>query len=136
MTTRRLVVGAVVIDDVERPSLLLAARRIGTMAGYWEFPGGKVEPGETPQRAVVRELKEELDVRAEALLRIDPPGGGRWPISARLEMELWVTAIRSGVPVADDSHDEVRWVGPDELETLNWLPSDRAALPLVAALLR
>lgn len=74
MTTRIVVVGAALFDDGGR---LLAARRSAPpeLAGRWELPGGKVEPGERPDAALVRELREELGVDAETVERV--PGSGR-----------------------------------------------------------
>ena len=132
--SKRLVVGALVVDDLQRPMRVLTARRSSPPVGRWEFPGGKTESGETPQVALARELQEELQVVADVGTRLDPPGGGRWPISAALEMELWWCTLQDDV-VPGDSHDEVRWVTSDEMEDFDWLEADRDALPLVGAVL-
>lgn len=132
---KQLVVGALIVDDRQRPARVLAARRATPPAGRWEFPGGKVEVGETAQDALVREIGEELLVVVEVLARLDPPFDGRWPISDRLEMELW-WCTADGVPVAHDSHDELRWLTADELGDVDWLDGDLAALPAVAERLR
>lgn len=77
MTERIMVVGAAVLND----GRLLAARRSAPpdLAGRWELPGGKIEPGETPEHALVRELREELGVEAEPVARIP----GEWPLKPR-----------------------------------------------------
>lgn len=127
---KRLVVGALVVDDQERPTRVLAAQRSTPPVGRWEFPGGKAEAGETAQVALVREIQEELLVTVAVEQRLDPPNGGRWPISESLEMELWwCTAI--GEPRPGDSHDQLLWLKADELDTIDWLDADRDALPII-----
>jgi alpha-1,2-mannosyltransferase len=105
--------------------LLLAQRtRPAELAGKWELPGGKVEPGETPQDALSRELREELGVRAVVGPRLGddvPLPGGRRVLRAYL---AW---IRAGVPAALD-HADLRWVDADELMTLDLVPHDRVWL--------
>lgn len=130
---KRLVVGALIVDEM--PARILAARRSNPPAGRWEFPGGKVEQGESPQAALVREIREELGVLLVVGQRLDPAAGGRWPISEALEMELWWCVVQSS-PVVGDSHDELRWLAADQLHTVDWLDADRDALPLVMAGLR
>lgn len=62
--------------------------------------------------------------------RLDPPTGSRWPISHSLEMELWWCTLH-GQPRSGDSHDELRWLAADELDTVDWLDADRDALPAI-----
>ncbi|MGV8847278.1 (deoxy)nucleoside triphosphate pyrophosphohydrolase [Tessaracoccus sp.] len=131
---KRLVVGALIVDGMQ-PARILAARRSTPPAGRWEFPGGKAEQGESPQAALVREIREELGVELVVGERLDPPSGGRWPISAVLEMELWWCVVEAS-PVVGDSHDELRWLAADHVHTVDWLDADRVALPLVMAGLR
>ena len=127
---KRLVVGAVIVDDAAQPSRILAARRSTPPTGRWEFPGGKTEVGETPRAALVREIREELSALVDVGHCLAPPLGGRWPISESLEMELrWCTI--SGEHTVGDSHDEIRWLTAEDLDTVDWLDADRGALPLI-----
>lgn len=125
-----LVVGAVVVDDLERPSRLLAARRSSppALAGGWEFPGGKVETGEAPLAALQRELVEELQIELDVGREVANPAGGSWPISTTYAMRLWLATITRGTPQPTGSHDEVRWLGSDELFEVDWLPADVAVV--------
>lgn len=127
--SKRLVVGALIVDDQRG---ILAARRSTPPIGRWEFPGGKVELGETPQSALVREIQEELGVVVEVGERLDPPEGGRWPISDFLEMELWWCRATQEI-APGDSHDGVRWLTAGDLDDVDWLDADRDALPLIGS---
>lgn len=112
---------------------VLAARRSAPaeVAGRWEFPGGKAEPGETVAEALVRELREELGVTARALERIP----GAWPVRADLELQIWTAELLSGTPEPLQDHSELRWLSAAELDSVDWLDQDRFALPAVAELL-
>jgi 8-oxo-dGTP diphosphatase len=123
------VVGAILVRD----GRVLAARRTypPELAGLWEFPGGKVQDGEMPQQALARELEEELAIEVAVGDEL-----GTWPIDDRYELLLLLGTITAGEPVPDADHDEVRWLSPDELDTVDWLPSDRQALAAVRAVLR
>jgi 8-oxo-dGTP diphosphatase len=136
MPEQQAVVGAVLVDDLERPTRVLAARRTrgaAEVVGRWEFPGGKVEPDETLIGALRRELAEELSVD----VRIGPElgDGSGWAISAHLVLHLFVVQVADGEPTPRTDHDAVRWLGPEELHEIDWLASDRDALPLVRELL-
>jgi 8-oxo-dGTP diphosphatase len=120
--TERVVVGGAVLDD----GRLLAARRTAppALAGRWELPGGKVEPGETPQDALVRELREELGVGVAPLARVP----GAWPLANGLTLHVWTARLLSGTPRALQDHDALRWVDAAEAAALDWLDPDRPAV--------
>src|SRR5918998_697584 len=121
-----LVVAAVIVDQLTGPARLLAARRTEppTLAGGWEFPGGKVEPGEDPIAALHRELAEELQITVDLGAELSPTDGGAWPIVPGHEMRLWFAAVTSGTPTPTGSHDKVRWLAVDQLGSIAWLPAD------------
>lgn len=122
----QVVVGGALCDDRGR---LLAARRTAppALAGRWELPGGKVEPGETPEEALVRELREELGVEAEPLGRVE----GEWPLGGGLVLHVWRARLLCGTPRPLQDHDELRWLGAAELFSVDWLDHDRRAVSLV-----
>jgi 8-oxo-dGTP diphosphatase len=124
-----IVVGAALIRD----GRVLAARRSAPpeLAGRWEFPGGKCEPGETDAQALQRECAEELGVTVDVHELL-----GETPIRPGLLLRIYRTRITSGEPKPLQDHDELRWLGPAELDTVDWLPADRPVLPAVSARLR
>src|SRR3954467_9162740 len=120
----------VVAAAVIRNGRVLAARRSrpADVAGGWEFPGGKVEAGESEAAALARELAEELGLRAEVRARLGEVTDGR--------IRLVLLEARSAdEPVLGDDHDDMRWLGAAELEGVAWLAIDRELLPAVRALL-
>ncbi|MFJ3303148.1 (deoxy)nucleoside triphosphate pyrophosphohydrolase [Streptomyces sp. NPDC086549] len=129
MTERIVVVGAALFDGAR----LLAARRSAPpeLAGRWELPGGKVEPGETPEAALVRELREELGVEAEAVERVP----GEWPLKPPYVLHVWAARLCPGSadPKPLQDHDALRWLGPGEVWDVDWLDQDVAAVRQVEA---
>jgi len=103
--------------------VLIARRRPGKhMGGKWEFPGGKIDEGETPEQSLCRELKEELDLRArvgQLLCRVPYEGDG-------ISLELMVYRVDDfeGTPLLRE-HQEIRWVAPRELRSYELADSDR-----------
>lgn len=126
MSSPQLVVGAILVDDLRRPSRVLAARRSRPTAlcGRWEFPGGKVEPGEQPTAALQRELTEELHITIRIGAELPGPAAGCWPISADLTMRVWFAQLSEGEPLPGESHDEVQWLPVGALPSLDWLDAD------------
>lgn len=130
-----LVVAAVLLDDLDAPTRLLAARRTGppALAGGWEFPGGKVEAGETPLAALHRELSEELGVSIEVGAEVAPRVGESWPIADGLVMRVWLAQLTAGEPVLTADHDALRWLGREDLFDVPWLPADIALVATLRA---
>lgn len=120
--TVRVVVGGALFHE----GRLLAARRSAPpeLAGRWELPGGKAEPGESGPQALVRELREELGVETRALERIP----GEWPLKPGLVLHVWTARLLSGDPAPLEDHDELRWLEPHELDSVDWLDQDRPAV--------
>ncbi|WP_182875915.1 (deoxy)nucleoside triphosphate pyrophosphohydrolase [Microbispora sp. H10670] len=120
--TGRLVVGAAIVED----GRLLAAQRSAPpeLRGGWEFPGGKVDPGEDERAALVRECAEELGVDIVVSHRV----GGDWPLPNGGVMRVWLAGLAAGVPRPIE-HLALRWLEPHELYDVAWLPAD---LPVVA----
>ena len=122
----------VVAAIIRRDGFVLACRRRPERAagGRWEFPGGKVEHGETAEAALVREIREELGVgiRVLGVLTTDDTRlGARIIRLTCLEVELTDAA-----PTASTDHDQLRWVAPGELAELDWAEPDLPAVRLLA----
>jgi 8-oxo-dGTP diphosphatase len=131
------VVGAAVVDDLCAPTTLLAARRTEPphLAGGWELPGGKVEPGEDPATALHRELAEELGVRVEIGDEVPGPDPGLagWPLPPQHRMRVWLVRVIAGRPEPIEDHDAIRILGPGQWLDVDWLPAD---IPIVRALIQ
>lgn len=131
------VVGGAVLDSLAAPSRLLAARRTAPpqFAGMWEFPGGKIEPEESAEHALHRELDEELGVRVRLGNELEGASAEGWPLNERAAMRVWFAEVLDGEPRPLQDHDELRWVdlqNRGEVLDLPWIPAD---LPIVEALL-
>jgi 8-oxo-dGTP diphosphatase len=122
------VVGAAIL----REGRVLAARRTkpSTAARRWEFAGGKVEPGETPEQALVREIAEELQVTISVTGWL----AGEVAIGAAHVLSVATARLLDGEP-APTEHDEVRWLAADQLGDVDWLEPDRPFLAELKAIL-
>ncbi|WP_406285921.1 (deoxy)nucleoside triphosphate pyrophosphohydrolase [Embleya sp. NBC_00896] len=130
MTGTRIVVGAAILH---RGRLLAACRSApAALVGGWEFPGGKVEPGESEAAALVRECREELGVTVRPVRRLP----GAWPLPGDYVLHVWTADLVAGDPRPLQDHSELRWLDPDSAHDVAWLPQDRPAVDLVAAALR
>ena len=122
-----VVAGAV----IENGRVLLAQRATPPeLAGRWELPGGKIEPGETPQDALVRELREELGID----VTVGDPVGVDVPLPSGHVLRAYAVRRVAGTPSALD-HDAVRWVGAGDLHEVDWVPADREWIADLVALL-
>ncbi|GEL46565.1 (deoxy)nucleoside triphosphate pyrophosphohydrolase [Cellulomonas hominis] len=135
MTPPVLVVAAALVDDLDAPTALLAARRRQpvSLAGRWEFPGGKVEPGEDPEAALHREIREELGVGLTLGTELPGPDDGCWRLSDRYVMRLWLAAVAEGEPEPLVEHDALLWLPRGEWLTVPWLDADVRIVSALAA---
>jgi 8-oxo-dGTP diphosphatase len=124
-----LVVACALVDTDRR--VLIAQRPEGKhMANMWEFPGGKIEPGETPEAAIIRELREELDVETKEACLAPLSFGSHTYEHMHLLMPLYVCRRWQGTPIAKE-HQALKWVRPQALRDYAMPPADE---PLIAAL--
>ncbi len=113
------VVAAIILKD-ER--IFVTQRGYGEFKDLWEFPGGKIEEGEYPEAALVREIKEELDVdivisRSLTTVEYDYP-------NFHLSMECFEAELIAGQEIVLKEHEAAKWLHVDNLDLVNWLPAD------------
>ena len=117
------VVAAIIHDDEGR--IFATQRGYGDFKDGWEFPGGKMEPGEMPEEALMREIWEELEtrIRVERLLQTV-----EWDYPAfHLTMHCYLCHVESG-HLELKEHEAAKWLRKEELESVNWLPADEAVV--------
>lgn len=118
------VVGAII--ENENKEILCALRSPEmTLPNYWEFPGGKIEKGESKEEALKREIKEELGCKIEVLQHVEDTTYEYEKVIVRLE--TFMARIIDGTPELSE-HAEIKWVTKENLSSLNWAPADIPAI--------
>ena len=116
------VVAAIICDDIkEKNKIFVTARGYGELKGGWEFPGGKVEPGETSQQALIREIIEELDTEIKVGELIDTVEYD-YP-TFHLSMDCFWAEVNAGHLELKEA-EEAKWLTKDQLDSVTWLPAD------------
>lgn len=116
------VVAAIICDDIkEKNKIFATARGYGELKGGWEFPGGKVEPGETSQQALIREIIEELDTEIKVgelidMVEYDYP-------TFHLSMDCFWAEVKAGHLELKEA-EAAKWLTKDQLDSVTWLPAD------------
>ncbi len=119
------VVAAIIVSN---DRIFATQRGYGDWKDYWEFPGGKIEAGETPEEALRREIREELDTEisvGEKLTTVEYD----YP-EFHLTMECYLTEVKEGSLVLKE-HEAARWLRNDELDSVQWLPADQTIIELL-----
>ena len=116
------VVAAIIIDNNQ---VFATQRGYGEFKGGWEFPGGKIEPDETPEDAIVREIKEELDTEIEVVELLDTVEYD-YP-NFHLSMDCFICKIKSGDLVLKE-HEAAKWLTKETLDSVEWLPADQGLI--------
>ena len=119
------VVAAIIVDG---DYVFATQRGYGDWKDYWEFPGGKIEPGETPEEALCREIREELDTEINigekiSTIEYDYP-------EFHLSMDCYLAEVKTGELVLKE-HEAARWLLKDDLDSIDWLPADRTLIDLL-----
>ena len=131
MKTIRVVAAVIkASDDKAEPIIFATQRGYGEFKGGWEFPGGKIEAGETPQEALKREIKEELDTEIAVgefidTIEYDYP-------TFHLSMDCFWCQIVSGDLVLKE-HEAAKWLTKEKLDSVDWLPADITLIEKIRA---
>lgn len=130
MKTIRVVAAVIKAVNEQGKEIILATQRgYGEFKGGWEFPGGKLEEGETSQEALIREIKEELDADIDVgdlidIVEYDYP-------TFHLSMKCFWCELRSEHLVLNE-HEDAKWLSKDQLGTVSWLPADVTLVQKIA----
>ena len=118
------VVGAIIENETGEILCALRGPEM-TLPNYWEFPGGKIEKGETKKEALNREIQEELGCTIEVFDQVEDTTYEYEKFVVRLE--TFMSKVISGTPTLSE-HAEIKWVSREELPSLNWAPADIPAI--------
>ncbi len=124
------VVAAIIVNEEK---IFATQRGYGEFKGGWEFPGGKVEPGELPEAAIVREIQEELDTEIEVGQKLDTVEYD-YP-QFHLSMDCFICTVKTGDLLLKE-HEDAKWLTCDTLYSVDWLPADQKLIPKVEKYLR
>ena len=127
------VVAAVICDSLkEKKAIFATARGYGEYKGQWEFPGGKIEPGETPEQALIREIEEELETRIKVGDLIEKI---EWDYpSFHLSMDCYWCEIIEGRLTLLEAED-AKWLSKENLYSVPWLPADKVRVDKIAGII-
>ncbi len=123
------VVAAIICDNIENKTKVFATQRgYGEYKGWWEFPGGKIEEGETPQEALVREIREELTAKIVVgdlikTIEYDYP-------KFHLSMDCFWAEVESGELELKEA-EAAKWLTKDNLDDVDWLPADELLIDMI-----
>lgn len=123
----------VVAAIIRKEDMIFATQRgYGEFKDGWEFPGGKIEFGETPQQALIREIQEELDVEIEVgqlvdIVEYDYP-------KFHLTMHCFMCTIKTGELILKE-HEAAKWLTKENIDTVDWLPADRGLISKISKLI-
>jgi 8-oxo-dGTP diphosphatase len=127
----KIIVVAAVIERADRRLLIGQRRKVDTSPLKWEFPGGKIEPGEEPEAALGRELREELGVTLTRSLEIGRVQHTYAETATELEIRFFAAAIAEG-KIVETAFEQIAWVLPKELGDYDFLAANRALIAQLA----
>lgn len=125
------VVAAIICDNYEKKTKIFATQRgYGDYKDGWEFPGGKIEEGETPEQALVREIREELgtEIKVHDLIDVIDYDYEKFQLHMNC---YWATVVEGELKLLE--HEASKWLSRNDLKSVDWLPADLALLPKLAA---